>query len=582
MRKRATALGMASLLALASCVPQQPENARTGTSSGALVSQRGAGGDLKILYWQPPTTLNTHQATGPKDSDAARLVLEPLASLGKDGQPLANGLAAEIPTVANSGIAKDFTSVTWRLRQGVKWSDATPFSADDVAFTYQYQCDPATGASTFDRCDGVENVVARDANIVVVTYRSPHPYVFQWGVGADGAILQKDQYKNCLGAKAASCEDLKPVGTGPYKVRDFKKSDVATFDLNENFRDQNKPFFKSVTFKGGTDPEAAARAVFQSGDIDYAWNVQVEPTTLRTLAQNSQSGSLVTVFGASVERLDLNFSNPDTALGDKRGEPDTKHPFLTDRSVRRALAMATNREAIAQKVYAAGLFGRATCNLLAAPDTMSSPKSKALDVCTFDLDAANAELDRAGWVKGADGIRAKDKVKLKMLFQTNVNARRESTQALLKKDWESIGFQVDLRSEPFTTFFSNTSPGGANRFWADVQTYADGGDPDPTAYLTAGWTTGQIASKANGWLLGNRARYSNKDFDALVARLGTETDSAKRADIARQANDLLIQDVAVIPLVQRTAVTSGIAKSLRGVDPSPWDSETYNVADWTK
>jgi peptide/nickel transport system substrate-binding protein len=115
-----------------------------------------------------------------------------------------------------------------------------------------------------------------------------------------------------------------------------------------------------------------------------------------------------------------------------------------------------------------------------------------------------------------------------------------------------------------------------------VQTYADGGDPDPTAYLTAGWTTGQIASKANGWLLGNRARYSNKDFDALVARLGTETDSAKRADIARQANDLLIQEVAVIPLVQRTAVTSGIAKSLRGVDPSPWDSETYNVADWTK
>jgi peptide/nickel transport system substrate-binding protein len=112
--------------------------------------------------------------------------------------------------------------------------------------------------------------------------------------------------------------------------------------------------------------------------------------------------------------------------------------------------------------------------------------------------------------------------------------------------------------------------------------YADGGDPDPTAYLTGGWTTAQIASKANNWLLGNRARYSNKDFDALVARLMSETDPAKRADIARQANDLLIQDVAVIPLVQRAAVTSGFAKSLKGVDPSPWDSEMYNVADWTK
>ncbi|HYV21879.1 MAG TPA: peptide ABC transporter substrate-binding protein [Candidatus Bathyarchaeia archaeon] len=579
------ALATLSLIALAACVPQQTDATRSSptTAAGALVSQRGAGGDLKILYWQPPSTLNTHQATGPKDSDAARLVLEPLASLGKDGQPIANGLAAEIPTIANGGIAKDSTSVTWKLRQGVKWSDGTPFSADDVAFTYQYQCDPATAASTFDRCDGLQSVVARDTNTVVVTYRSPHSYVFQWGVGADGAILQRDQYKSCLGVKATGCAaDIKPIGTGPYKVRDFKISDVATFDLNENFRDPSKPFFKSVTFKGGTDPEAAARAIFQSGDIDYAWNLQVEATTLRTLAQNSQSGTLVTAFGSSVERLDLNFSNPDSSLGDKRAEPDTRHPFLSDKSVRRALAMATNRDAIAQKIYGDGLFGRATCNVLAAPDALSSSNTKGLDVCKFDVDAANAELDSAGWIKGADGIRAKGTMKLKVLFQTNVNARRELTQAMLKKDWESIGFQVDLRSEPFSTFFTNTSPGGAAHFWADVQTYADGGDPDPTAYLTAGWTTAQMAAKANNWLLGNRARYSNKDFDALVARLVGETDPTKRAQLAMQANDLLIQDVAVIPLVERAAVTSGVAKSLKGVDPSPWDSEMYNVADWTK
>ena len=585
MRSRLAALATASIIALAACVPQQSDtrSPTPGSSSGALVSQRGVGGDLGILYWEAPSTLNPHQATGPKDSDAARLVLEPLASLGKDGQPLANGLAAEIPTVANGGIAKDFTSVTWKLRQGVKWSDGAAFSADDVAFTYEYQCDPATAASTFDRCDGVRSVVARDQNTVVVAYRSPHPYVFQWGVGAEGAILQRDQYKSCLGPKAASCPaDTNPVGTGPYKVREFKISDVVTFDLNGNFRDQNKPFFKSVTFKGGTDPETAARAVFQSADVDYAWNLQVEPNTLRTLAQNSQSGALLTVFGPSVERLDLNFSNPDPALGDKRAEPDTKHPFFFDKSVRRALAMATNRDAIAQKLYGDGLLGRATCNVIAAPDATSSPNTKGLDVCTFNLDAASAELDRAGWTKGADGVRAKGSVRLKVLFQANVNPRRQLTQDLLKKDWVSIGFQVDLRSEAFSTFFSNTSPGGADRFWADVQTYADGGDPDPTAYLTAGWTTGQISARANDWLLGNRARYSNTDFDALVARLLSETDPAKRADIARQANDLLIQDVAVIPLVQRSAVTSGVAKSLKGVDPSPWDSEMYNVADWTK
>jgi peptide/nickel transport system substrate-binding protein len=581
--RRFAALAIGSLVA-AGCVAPQTEPTGTGTPSGssALVSQRGTGGDLKILYWQAPSTLNTHRATAPKDADAARLVLEPLASLGKDGQAIANGLAAEIPTVANGGIARDFKSVTWKLRQGVRWSDGTAFSADDVVFTYQYQCDPATAASTFDRCDGIESVVARDSNTVAVTYRSPQPFVFQWGVGAGGTILQKAQFASCFGARAADCAaDRRPIGTGPYKVRDFLAGDLATYDLNENFRDPNKPFFRSVTLKGGTDPDAAARALFQTADIDYAWNLQVDANTLRTMAQSSQSGNLITVFGSSVERIDLNFSNPDAALGDRRSEPGTQHPFLTDRSVRRALAMATNRDAIAQRLYS-DVFGRATCNILAAPESMSSPNTKGFDVCKFDLNAANAELDRAGWVRGADGVREKGGVKLKVLFQTNVNSRRENTQLILEKDWESIGFAVELRSEPFSSFFVSSSPGGANRFWADIQTYADGGDPDPTAYFTDGWSTGQSASRANNWLLGNRARYSNRDFDALVAQLRTETDAAKRAQIAIQANDVLIQDVAVIPLVQRSAAVSGVARSLKGVDPSPWDSEMYNIADWTK
>jgi peptide/nickel transport system substrate-binding protein len=585
--RRFAALAIASLIGLVGCVPPQsqgPGSVAPSAPSGGLGGQRGAGGELRILYWQAPSTLNTHQATGPKDSDAARLVLEPLASLGKDGQAVANGLAAEIPTVANGGIARDFTSVTWKLRQGVKWSDGTAFTSEDVVFTHQYQCDTATAATTFDRCDGVESVVAPDANSVVVRYRSPTPYVFRWGVGPEGTILQKHQYQSCFGGKAADCPaDKKPIGTGPYKVRDFLAGDVATYDLNPNFRDPNKPFFKSVTFKGGADdPQAAARALFQSGDIDYAWNLQVDANTLRTMAQSSQTGKLVTVFGSSVERVELNFSNPAASLGDRRSEPDTKHPFFSDKSVRRALAMATNREGIAQRLYGTDIFGRATCNILAAPESIGSPNTKGFDVCKFDLNAANAELDRAGWVRGADGVRAKGGVALKVLFQTNVNSRRENAQLLLEKDWESIGFAVDVRAEPFASFFTSSSPGGANRFWADVQMYADGGDPDPTAYLTSGWTTGQIASRANTWLLGNRSRYSNKDFDALVARLRTETDSAKRAELAIQANDLLIQDVAVIPLVHRSAVTSGAAKSLKGVDPSPWDSEMYNVADWTK
>src|SRR2546425_12028048 len=145
-------------MALAACTQPGATPSAAPSATAAPVAQRGAGGELKILYWQAPTILNPHQATGTKDNDASRLVVEPLASWDKNGHALANGLAAEIPSVANGGVAKDFTSVTWNLRTGVKWSDGTAFTADDVVGTFTYMCDEKTAASSFDACEGVKSV----------------------------------------------------------------------------------------------------------------------------------------------------------------------------------------------------------------------------------------------------------------------------------------------------------------------------------------------------------------------------------------------------------------------------------------
>ncbi|TMC75748.1 MAG: peptide ABC transporter substrate-binding protein [Chloroflexi bacterium] len=581
---RGFALAVTATIALAACTQPGTSPSAAPSGSAAPVAQRGAGGELKILYWQAPTILNPHQATGTKDNDASRLVLEPLASWDKNGAPLANGLASEIPTVANGGVAKDFTSVTWKLRTGVKWSDGTPFTADDVVASYTYQCDEAAATSTFDVCTGVKSVTAKDPNTAVVTYSASQPFYYQWGVGFNSPILQKAQYANCLGAKAKDCPaDLKPIGTGPYKVNTFKPGDTVLYDLNENFRDPNKPFFKTVTFKGGGDAASAARAVFQTGDIDYGWNLQVEASVLKPMAANSTLARLLTAYGSSVERLLVNFSNPDPSLGDKRGEPDTKHPFFSDIHVRRALAMATNRSAVAAQLYGDGLAGKATCNLLTAPEPMNSKNTDSLDVCKFDLNAANKELDDAGWAKGSDGIRAKGGVKLKIVYQTTVNSVRQSTQAILKADWEKVGFSVELKSVPAATFFTNTSPDGANHFWADVEMFTNSGDPDPTSYLSSTASCKQATGKANNWNFGNYMRYCNADYDKIIDQLRTETDTAKRNQLAIQANDILTKDVAVIPLITRVAPTpDGVSKALKGVDPSPWDSAMYNIADWSK
>jgi peptide/nickel transport system substrate-binding protein len=580
--RRGFALAVTAAMALAACT-QNPAGSSTAPSASASAQiSRGAGGDLKILYWQAPTILNAHQATGTKDADASRLVLEPLASWDKNGNAIPNGLAAEIPTVANGGVASDFTSVTWKLRQGVKWSDGTAFTADDVVGTFTYMCDEKTAAATFDYCTGVKSVTAKDPNTVVVTYAQSQPFYFQWGVGGSSLILQKAQYASCLGEKAANCAaDQNPIGTGPYKVNTFKAGDVVQYDMNTNFRDANKPYFKTVTFKGGGDAASAARAVFQTGDVDYAWNLQVEANILKPMAQSSSAANLVTVYGSSIERILVNFANPDASLGDKRSEPDTKHPFFQDKAVRRALAMATDRATMAEQLYGAGLAGKTTCNILTAPDAMDSKNTASMDVCKFDVNAASAELEKAGWVKGSDGIRAKGGVKLKILYQTTVNALRQKEQDIAKASWEKAGFQVELRSEPSTTFFTNTSPGGANKFFADVEMYTNSGDPDPTSYLSA-WTCSQVTAKANNWQFGNYSRYCNPAYDAIINQLRTEKDQAKRNQLAVQANDLLISDVVVIPLINRTFATSGVSKSLKGVDPTPWDSEMYNIADWSK
>jgi len=169
-----------------------------------------------------------------------------------------------------------------------------------------------------------------------------------------------------------------------------------------------------------------------------------------------------------------------------------------------------------------------------------------------------------------------------MTFQTTVNAVRQKTQDIMKANWEKAGFKVTLKAVPADVFFTNTSPDGANHFFADVEMFTNNSEqPDMTTYITD-YTTAQITQKSNNWNAGNYGRYTNPEFDAAVEQLRKEADPAKRAALFIKANDILILDVVVIPIVSRTQVTSGISKTLKNVIPGGWDSEMYQIADWAK
>jgi peptide/nickel transport system substrate-binding protein len=585
--RRGLALAVTASIALAACTTP-PASGSPSPGASATVAPgtftRGQGGELKILYWQAPTILISHQATGTKDYDASRLIIEPLASWGVNGKPVANGLAKEIPTLENKGVSADSTTITWQLRDGLKWSDGTAVTADDVVFTSKYMADEATADPNSDYMTGVKSVVAQGANTVVVTYSAPTANPYQFGTGGGNEILQKAQFEKCLGAKASECpENLKPIGTGPYKLTEFKSGDVVTYAINEQFRDKNKPYFKTVQFKGGGDALSAARAVFQTGDVDYSWNLQVEAPVLRALIQGSTKGDYLGKASSNVERVNINFANPDPALGDNRSEPTTKHPFFNGpdgKIVRQALAMATDRATVGKELYGDGLTGVATCNQLMGNPDWESKNTASMSVCKFDPAAANKLLDDNGWVKGSDGVRAKGGVKLKILFGTTVNALRQKTQDILKKNWEAVGFSVELRSISAGVFFSNAAD-GANRFYYDVTMFTNGTAPDITNYM-AGWTTKQIAQKSNNWNQNNYHRYSNPAYDAIVDQMRTTTDQTKLNQLGIQANDILVNDVVVIPLVNRFQVASGKSKALEGTNLNPWDSEMWNIADWYK
>jgi peptide/nickel transport system substrate-binding protein len=544
---------------------------------------------LRILYWQAPTILNFHQGQGTKDADSARLVLEPLGAFTPQAK-LVPILAAEIPTVENGGVSKDFKTVTWKIKSGVKWSDGSPLTADDVVFTAEYCLDKATACSTGSNFGNIEKVEKVDDTTIKLTYKASNPNVYEAFTGSAGYILQKKQFGDCKGENANKSDpckaaNLKPIGTGPFKVREFKPGDVVTYDANENYRDYPaKPFFKEVIFKGGGDAPSAARAAFQTGDTDYAWNLQVEAAVLLQLVNAADAKAILATNGANnSERIVINFSNPDPKLGDKRAEPDQKHPALSDLNVRKALSMAIDRKTMAEQLY--GPAGDPTCELLTyepfiKPEQIFGGRNK----CTADIEGANKLLDDAGWKKGADGIREKGGVKLKFTYNTSTNTLRQKEQALVKEAWGKIGVDVELKNVSATVFFSTDqgSPDTFGKFWNDVQMYTNGsGSPDPTTYL-CDFSSSEVANKANGWKGSNNGRYQNKDYDALCDQLRSETDSAKRVDIALKMNDILVQDVAVIPLVFRKSV-SGISKDLKGISMNGgFDSEMWNIADWTK
>ncbi|MFV0295886.1 MAG: peptide ABC transporter substrate-binding protein [Hyphomicrobiaceae bacterium] len=535
-------------------------------------TKRAAGGPLRLLWWQAPTLINPHFAVGTKDQNASGIFYEPLAGWDADGN-LVPVLAAEVPSIENGGLAKDGLSVTWKLKKGVTWHDGKPFTADDCVFNWEFARDPASAAVSIASYKDVK-VEKIDDHTIKVIFAKPTPFWADAFVGSRGMIIPRHLFQDYKGAKSREAPtNLKPVGTSAYKYSDFTPGDSVRATANENYHVANQPFFSTLEMKGGGDAVSAARAVLQTGEFDYAWNMQVEDSVLRRLEKGGKGHILITATG-NIEHIQLNQTDPWKEVDDQRASLKTKHPFLKDLNVRKAFNLLVDRASVEKHIY--GRSGTATSNFVNNPKKYRSPNTKY----EFNIEKAAKLLEDAGWKKGGDGIRAKDGVRLKVVFQTSINQPRQKTQAIIKQACQKAGIEVEIKAVKASVFFSSDvgNPDTYTKFYTDIQMYTTTmSQPDPELFLNQ-FTSWEAAQRENKWQGRNITRWQNEEYDKTYKAMQSELDPIKRAALIIKCNDLVIDDVVVIPVVARSSAAA-VSNKLH-VLRSGWDIDLYAVAQW--
>jgi peptide/nickel transport system substrate-binding protein len=535
-------------------------------------TKRGGGGALRVLWWQGATLLQPHFANGTKDQEGSRIFYEPLAVWDNDGN-LVPILAAEIPSRENGGLAADGKSVTWKLKKGVTWHDGKPFTADDCVFTWEYAKDPATAAVTIGVYKDV--VVEKvDANTIRVTFAKPTPFWATAFVAAEGMVLPKHVFGPYAGAKSREAPaNLKPVGTGPYKFVDFKPGDIVRGEINKDYHMANRPYFDTIEMKGGGDATSAARAVLQTGEYDYAWNLQVEDEVLKRMEAGGK-GKVHIVPGGDIEFIQLNITDPWNEVDGERGSVKSHHFAFSDPKVREAMALLCDKKSMQEFIY--GRTGFATGNFMNNPPRFTSKNTK----WEFNVDKANQILDAAGWKRGSDGVREKNGKKMKFVYQTSINGTRQKEQAIVKQAAQKAGIDLELKSVTASVFFSSdvANPDTYGKFWADMQMYTTTMTaPDGERFMNQ-YQSEEVSQKANKWSGRNICRYVNPEYDKLAVQGSSELDPVKRAAIYIQMNDMVVNDHIIVPLISRPRVRGGNLRLVTTL--SGWDLDFSALQNW--
>jgi peptide/nickel transport system substrate-binding protein len=432
------------------------------------------------------------------------------------------GIATAVPTTANGGVSADLKTVTFHLRSGLVWSDGQPLDARDVDYSWKLWANPKTAAYNTTPFAAIASADVSTDNLSI-TFHLKTPYVSfvsQWA-DASTAPLPAHHYSSMdPAAIVKSADNLNPsVVSGPFMMSESKPGDHYTMVRNPKYYQaaQGLPYLDKVVWRIVPDQNTILTDL-QSGSVDSAWFLDVT----KALAYQSLSKYTTVYDGGNAsnayswEALWLNWNNKIIS-----GNPE----------VRQAMAMAVDQTSLIQ-VARRGVGG-ARCQDHPTVQVPGYTASPPLACPKFDLSAANTLLTSKGWVKGSDGVYAKNGQRLEFQYSTTANNLwRSDDQLINQANFKKIGIKLDIQNYPASTFFGSLLPAGVPGKY-DIAEFAESGayDPDNSIILTC-------AEKGSG----NLAFYCNPQMETLQKQQQSTGDNTARQTAFDGINNLIVTD----------------------------------------
>ncbi|HNF35644.1 MAG TPA: peptide ABC transporter substrate-binding protein [Anaerolineales bacterium] len=542
-----------------------------GGNAAATEPASSGGGTVVLILPEEPTTLNFYLA----DAAIVRQVADAtsmtgLVTIDETGNFVPT-LAQEVPTTENGGLSSDYLTVTWKLKEGLKWSDGEALTSDDVKFTVEVLSNPDSGAlvgtSGFDLITKVETP---DATTTVLTYSEPYPgYLdqFAYGLFPRHATGKPEEM-------SAWAWNSKPVVAGPFILSNWESGKRLSFTRNPNYYEAGKPYLDEVVFEVVPEP-AAQTAMMLNGEAQMQlWPSEFKADYDTLLTGKAQQYLIPGIWNMAI---DFNLSAPFD------GDPTASapHPILGDIRVRQAIAHAINYQSLQQDVLKGSVSDSTN------PFAYGWYKCELPRQFGYDVEAANKLLDEAGWVMGDDGIRvakgakyAEDGTRLSLELQGyTAFDPLQLTEEFIVENLKAVGIEARIQNYDFSIIFGtfeDNSPRAVGDY--DMLIFDRGFTTEPQGYNFDAYHSTRIPTAENP-TGGNYFRWINAEVDSALDTAGSSFDIQTRKDAYCKVGQAVLDELPQVYLYLFQD-NYGIADSLSGYTLNTWGSMSWGIQNW--